>query len=84
MTPVSVIDLQEREQYILKVQLTHKSPKVESSRKSFKYALFNFIVQGAAFAMKHSREDTSYFDLISSGKAVIRRIGVGAENVDVT
>ena len=27
MTPVFVIDLQEREQYILKVQLTHKSLK---------------------------------------------------------
>ena len=34
--------------------------------------------------MKHSKEDTSYFDLISSGNAVIRRIGVGAENVEVT
>ena len=34
--------------------------------------------------MKHSKEDTSYFDLISSDNAVIRRIGVGAENVEVT
>ena len=34
--------------------------------------------------MKHSREETSYLDLISSDNAVIRRIGVGAENVDVT